>query len=579
MKVSELVGTLFQLDKDWTSRIVMAMLIMGVLWGLLGMVDSLMIRVQETGWGVTGSMPFTPQEYYAGITLHAERALFGFTQQVIYAIFIFFTIRLLKLEPRAKWVLNVSFILINMSMMFMEGPILVYPIFNDNYFPATGWYYLSPLGLPGHSSYVVSPLFFWGWVMLDAFTYLAGGWIVYHYYLATRRMRERLPVALVFFLMDTLLFMIGYSGVTAADVWDLLAFYGITGVDALANQVAFWIFGHAVVYMLWLPAVGALYLLIPTLAGKPLYSDKLGRISALLYLVFSNVVPIHHLYMVNLPVYMKFVQEILTYGVVNPSMMTFFNLWATAKEAKFSWNVVSAFTVTAFAGAIAAGVTGISNATISFDAIVHNTMWVVGHFHAMILLSIVPAAMAVVYFMIPMLTGRNWYSKGAAWFHFWGYLLGSVILVVGMDQLGLGGLLRRSEIFPRTYYFVSAEVEVTVGMLLAQAATLAWLLNLLSTLVKGRRIELAPLDLGQTIQVIGVSLSGALPTLTSPVLRRAISRGYGMGVLGALIAALSFFFLAKMGDGYGDFIWIWLLLFITGVFLMALPILRDSKGV
>lgn len=347
----------------------------------------------------------------------------------------------------------------------------------------------------------------------------------------------------------------------------------------MANQVAFWIFGHAVVYMLWLPAVSALYLLIPTLAGKPLYSDKLGRISALLYLVFSNVVPIHHLYMVNLPVYMKFVQEILTYGVVIPSMMTFFNLWATAKEAKFSWNVVSAFTVTAFAGAIAAGVTGISNATISFDAIVHNTMWVVGHFHAMILLSIVPAAMAVVYFMIPMLTGRNWYSKGAAWFHFWGYLLGSVILVVGMDQLGLGGLLRRSEIFPRTYYFVSAEVEVTVGMLLAQAATLAWLLNLLSTLVKGRRIELAPLDLGQTIQVIGVSLSGALPTLTSPVLRRAISRGYGMGVLGALIAALSFFFLAKMGDGYGDFIWIWLLLFITGVFLMALPILRDSKGV
>lgn len=128
MGLKEFVVSLFQLDKDWTTRIVMAMLVMGVIWGLLGVIDSLMVRIQETMWGLSGTLVFTPQEYFASITLHAERDLFGFAQQVIYAIFIYFTIKLLNLQPRAKWLLNISFILINISMMFMEGRLSSLPL-------------------------------------------------------------------------------------------------------------------------------------------------------------------------------------------------------------------------------------------------------------------------------------------------------------------------------------------------------------------------------------------------------------------------------------------------------------------
>ncbi len=140
------------------------MLVLGVIWGLLGVIDSLMVRIVESMWGTFGVLPLTPQEYYASITLHAERDLFGFAQQVIYAIIIYFTIKLLGLEPRAKWLLNIAFILLNIGMMFMEGPILIIngPGF-DNYFPSTSWYYLSPIGIYGYSWYVVSPFFFIGW--------------------------------------------------------------------------------------------------------------------------------------------------------------------------------------------------------------------------------------------------------------------------------------------------------------------------------------------------------------------------------------------------------------------------------
>jgi|BEDMetMinimDraft_1075159.scaffolds.fasta_scaffold00336_1 terminal oxidase heme-binding subunit I len=581
-----LVSSLFQLDKDWTARIVTAMLVMGVAWGFLGTVDSLMIRIQETLWGFSALLQFTPAEYYGAITLHASRDLFGFAQQIIYAIIIFFTIRLLNLQPRAKWLLVSSFVALNVAMMFIEGPIIITPIFNDNYFAAGSWYYLSPLGIPGYSSYVLSPFFFFGWILIDFFTYGAGIWIVYHYYIATRQMKQRLPVPVVFFLTIILLFMLGYSGVTAADVWDVLAFYHVTGLVPIDNQILFWIFGHSVVYMLWLPAVAALYLLVPILARRPLYSERMGRLSALLYLIFSNNVPIHHLYMVNIPVSLKILQEVFTYAVVIPSMMTFFNLWATAKGAKFSWNVISAFTITSFAGAIGAGVTGIANGTIAFDAVIHNTMWVVGHFHAMILLSIVPGAMAVFYYMMPMLTGREWYSRSMAWGHFWGYVVGAAMVSVGMDQLGLYGIVRRAEIYPRFPAVVDGEAVITAGAVIASVATLLWGLNVILTVLRGRITQVEDLNLEEVVHREEAELSAptVFASLSSPVRslvstgRRALSRGYSIGLVGAALIVVSSFVMALSHSTYDAYTWGWLILLTVGIFLVAIPVLRDSRG-
>ncbi|AWR97080.1 oxidase [Acidianus sulfidivorans JP7] len=589
MSLKDLIVSLFQLDKDWTTRITMAMLVLGVIWGLLGVIDSLMVRLQESAWGTSALLIETSQEYYGAITLHAERDLFGFAQQVEFALFVYFSIKLLNIQPRAKWLLNLAFIFINISMMFMEGPIVVYPSFNDNYFSATDWYYLSPMGIPSYSQYVVSPLFFIGWILLDAFTYMAGVWIIYHYYIATKTLKEKLPVALVFFLMDTLLYAIGYSGVTAADIWDILAYYGLVGLDPIANQIAFWIFGHAIVYMAWLPAVGAMYLLIPTLANRPLYSERFGRISALLYLIFSNNVPIHHLYMVNLPVPIKILQEVLTYAVVVPSMMTFFNLWATVRGASVNFNIITAFISTSFAGAIAAGVTGIANADIAFDSIVHNSMWVPGHFHAMILLSIVPAAMAVLYFMIPMMTGRQWYSGKMAWIHYIGYTIGSVLLIIGMEIMGFYGVVRRTEIYPIFSGLVDAENLATVGAIIAQVATLVWFLNLVATLVKGRAAKLEGLSLGEMINTVAMSLDWSSTGLKlnnfnkigktmNTKNAKALGMYWALGILGAVFVIISTIPLALGGDMYNALPWAWIVLLTIGIVLISYPVLKGAKS-
>ena len=591
MGLRDLVVALFQLDKDWTTRIVQAMLVLGVIWGLLGVIDSLAVRIVESMWGTFGVLPLTPQEYYASITLHAERDLFGFAQQVIYAIIIYFTIKLLGLEPRAKWLLNIAFILLNIGMMFMEGPILIIngPGF-DNYFPSTSWYYLSPIGIYGYSWYVVSPFFYIGWILNDLFVYLAGIWIVYHYAIAARNLKEKLPVPLVFFLMIILLFMIGYSGVTVANVWDILAFYGVTGLDPIANQIAFWIFGHAVVYMAWIPAVAALYLLIPLLSGNPLYSDRLGRVAAVLYLIFSNNIPVHHLYMVNLPIALKVLQEALTYAVTVPTFMTFLNLWATAKGSRNTpVNVITLFTVTAFAGSIFAGVTGLSNATISYDAIVHNTDYVVGHFHAMILLGIVPAAMAVLYVMIPMMSGRQWFSAKMAWVHYVGYVVGTILFDIGIETAGLDGIVRRAEIYPRYPLVVAAENLATVGAVIAELATLVWFLNVVLTLVKGRVITAQGLGLPQLVGNIGLALSweAAFPAVTnvgrSARISKAMSGLSALAILGGILVFVSaaFLLIGKSIDYMlGTSVeWVWITLLTIGILLVAIPGLKATKSI
>jgi cytochrome c oxidase subunit 1/terminal oxidase heme-binding subunit I len=500
------VKQVFQLDKDWLSRITMAMIVMSLIWGMLGVIDAMMARLQEAVWGVSSSFILTSPEYYGSITLHGVRDLFGFAVQLEVAIFVFLSLRILRLEPRAKWFLNLAFVIFNISFMLLEGPIVLYPTFNDNYFSAGSWYYLAPLGLPNYSQYVMSPLWYVGMELLDIGTYMFVIWLIYHFYLASKQTKEKLPIFAVYALVTALMIALGWSGEAAANTWDLLAMVGLTRMDVIANQIAFWILGHSIVYIVWMPAIASMYYLIPLLANRPLYSDRMARIAALMYLIFSNNVPIHHLYMVNFPVSVKIMQEVLTYAVVIPSMLTFFNLWATVKGASVKLNLISLWISISFAGAIAAGVTGIANGDIAFDSIIHNTMWIPGHFHAMIFFSIVPAGFATLYYLVPMLTGRMWYSKSLGWLHMVGYMIGTTMVVFGFDDLGLGGLVRRAEVFPRIPTYVTPELIASLGAAIADAATLVWLGNLVLTLLKGRTANLEGVSLGEVVTGVAMQL-------------------------------------------------------------------------
>jgi len=105
--------------------------------------------------------------------------------------------------------------------------------------------------------------------------------------------------------------------------------------------------------------------------------------------------------------------------------------------------------------------------------------------------------------MIPMMIGKNWYSNKLGWMHFVGYLIGTTMIIIGFDALGVTGLIRKPEIYPLISDYVTPEILASIGAIIADLATLLWLINLLLTFIKGKNINVQSIN--QAISIIAAT--------------------------------------------------------------------------
>ncbi|ATP39689.1 cytochrome C [Solibacillus sp. R5-41] len=196
----------------------------------------------------------------------------------------------------------------------------------------------------------------------------------------------------------------------------------IARVDVLLTRTLFWYFGHALVYFWLLPAYMAWYAIVPKIIGAKIFSDSLARLSFILFLLFSFPVGIHHqLTEPGIDGFWKFIQVTLTFFVIIPSLMTAFSMFATfelrGRELgskgvlgwfkKLPWGDARFFLP--FLGMLAfipGGAGGIVNASYQMNQLVHNTIWITGHFHLTVATTVVLTFFGVAFFLIPHLTGR-----------------------------------------------------------------------------------------------------------------------------------------------------------------------------
>lgn len=233
-------------------------------------------------------------------------------------------------------------------------------------------------------------------------------------------------------------------------------------VDVLLTRTLFWYFGHALVYFWLLPAYMAWYVVVPKVIGAKIFSDSLARLSFLLFLLFSFPVGLHHqLTEPGIDGFWKFIQVTLTFFVVIPSLMTAFSMFATfelrgrelgAKGLfgwfkKLPWGDARFFVP--FVGMVAfipGGAGGLVNTSYQMNQLVHNTIWVTGHFHLTVATAVVLTYFGVAFWLIPHLTGRTLTKKinklgiyvGILW------AIGMSIMSGAMHLAGLLGAPRRS---------------------------------------------------------------------------------------------------------------------------------------
>ncbi|WP_458412875.1 b(o/a)3-type cytochrome-c oxidase subunit 1 [Schinkia sp. CFF1] len=233
-------------------------------------------------------------------------------------------------------------------------------------------------------------------------------------------------------------------------------------IDILISRTLFWYFGHPLVYFWLLPAYMTWYVIIPKIIGGKIFSDSLARLSFVLFLLFSMPVGFHHqLLEPGIDPFWKYLQVVLTYLVVIPSLMTAFSLFATFEMRgrelgatgifgwwkKLPWK--DARFLAPFMGMllfIPGGAGGIVNASHQMDQVVHNTIWITGHFHLTVASACALTFFGITFWMVPSITGRKLTTKmnKFALIQTWLWTIGMVFMSSAMHAAGLFGAPRRS---------------------------------------------------------------------------------------------------------------------------------------
>ncbi len=269
-------------------------------------------------------------------------------------------------------------------------------------------------------------------------------------------------------------------------VWQILQSMGIVGsANALLAKNILWWFGHPVVYLLLFPAVAAYYWLIPRYAGRALVAGHVIAVAWIVAVIANVFVWAHHLYL-DYPsgtsqALINTAMQPITFALVLPSALSLYSLAFTIYRSRFRWTPASTALFFGLVGWLLAGLSGVVNATIALDIAVHNTLWIVGHFHHMAMLNIGLLIFGATYALLPELCGKALYSERLAWIHVWTTFLAGMAffglwLVQGLD----GGAPRRWSVLPSQFDTLTRVSLIFVFLLAAAQALFFW--NVLQTL-------------------------------------------------------------------------------------------------
>jgi cytochrome c oxidase subunit 1 len=329
-----------------------------------------------------------------------------------------------------------------------------------------------------------SPSFYFGATLLIAGTWFVGYDIIANaVWFKQQNPGEKIPLPAFTAICTMIMWIIATLGVTAEMLilipWSL----GLTsGVNVSLTRMLFWYFGHPLVYFWIMGAYVIWYLVVPTAFGGTVFSDGLTRLAFVSLLLLSTPVGIHHEYLdPGISPGWKFLHTILTYAVVIPSFMTAFAIFASFEIAARRAGVTGFLNIVrwlpwrdpAFAGPglgmilfIFGGFGGIVNNSYSMDVLVHNTMWVVGHFHITVGGPVALTFIGAAYRLVPSLARRRLFAPQLALASEYLWFVGMVIMSFAMHWAGLLGAPRRTSDIS---YFGAAGAATWHGQMLAAA--------------------------------------------------------------------------------------------------------------
>jgi cytochrome c oxidase subunit 1 len=353
------------------------------------------------------------------------------------------------------------------------------------------------------------PLFYTGLVVFIVGTWIAGAdW--FRTFLAWRSDHpdQRIPLQAFMVLTTMTMWYIATSAVAASVLLFLLPWsLGlIDQVNPTLTRTLFWFFGHPVVYFWLMPAYMLWYTVLPKIAGGRLFSDPLARVVFVLFLLLSTPVGIHHQYLdPGIAEGFKFISMTNTMFLLLPSLLTAFTVVASVEYGArqnggtglLGWLTNLPWRKPEFTGMMLAGLmfaaggfSGMVNAGMNINYLIHNTLWVPGHFHLTVGTAVALTMMAGTYWIWPQISNKPIYSRTIGLFQVVLWFIGMALMSNAMHAQGLLGVPRRTAEPEYTGFdyptmfggFEELNIQIAIGGTLLFISTILFLGNLVLTM-------------------------------------------------------------------------------------------------
>lgn len=525
-------------------------LISGIIMGVIGVVMSLLFRMQ-IAWPGESFKIFSwllgpnfapdgimrPDIYLALVTIHGTIMVFFVLTAGLSGTF---SNLLIPLQIGARDMASGFMNMLSFWLFFLSSVIMISSLFVASGPASSGWTIYPPLSalpqaIPGSGTgmtlWLVSMAIFIASSLMGSLNY-----VVTVINLRTKGMTmTRMPLTVWAFFVTAIIGIISFPVLFSAAL--LLIFDRSFGTSFFLSDIfiagevlhyqggspvlfehLFWFLGHPEVYIVLLPALGITSEVIATNARKPIFGYRAMIASIIAIAFLSTIVWGHHMFVSGMNPFLGSVFTFTTLLIAIPSAVKAFNYITTLWKGNLQMNPAMLFSIGLVSTFITGGLTGIILGDSALDINVHDTYFVVAHFHLVMGISALYGFFAGVYHWFPKMFGRMM-NKNLGYVHFWVTAVAAYGVFFPMHFIGMAGLPRRyytNTAFPLFDELQNVNVIITMFALIGSAFQLVFLWNFFYSIFYGKKAEQNPwrsntLEWTTPVEHIHGNWPGALP--------------------------------------------------------------------